>query len=82
MGYFTYRNSIIEAVKLTKNTADFDKYNVLRYVIEFDTGGGFSLSDGSGFGKNVLILGADKSSSAHVGNRKKEVFLVKTGHNG
>ena len=81
LGYFTYRNSIIEVVKLTKSTADFDKYNVLGYLIEFDTGGRFSLSDDSGFGKNVLILGADKSSSLHFGNRKK-VFLVKVRHNG
>ena len=81
LGYFTYRNSIIEAVKLTKSTADFDKYNVLGYLIEFDTGGRFSLSNDSGFGKNVLILDADKSSSLHFGNRKK-VFLVKVRHNG
>ena len=26
----------------------------------------FSLSDGSGFGKNVIIFGADMSSSGHV----------------
>ena len=81
LGYFTHRNFIIEAVKLTKSTADFDKYNVLGYLIEFDTGGRFSLSSDSGFGKNVLILDADKSSSLHFGNRKK-VFLVKVRHNG
>ena len=31
----------------------------------------FSLSDGSGFGKNVIIFGADMTLSAHVDNRKK-----------
>ena len=31
----------------------------------------FSLSDDSGFGKNVIIFGADMTLSAHVDNRKK-----------
>ena len=30
-----------------------------------------SISDGSGFGKNVIIFGADTSSSVHVDNKKK-----------
>ena len=30
-----------------------------------------SISDGSGFGKNVIIFGADTSSSVHVDNKEK-----------
>ena len=32
---------------------------------------GILLSDGSGFGKNVIIIGTDMISSAHIDNRKK-----------
>ena len=35
--------------------------------------GCFLLSDGSGFGKNVIIYGADMGSSVHVIN-KKNIF--------
>ena len=36
---------------------------------------GFSLSDGSGFGKNVIILGVDMSSLVHIGNKKKDISV-------
>ena len=36
----------------------------------FDACGSFSLSNGSGFGKNVIIFGADMSSPVHVCNKK------------
>ena len=36
---------------------------------------GFSLSDGSGFGKNVIILGVDMSSLVHIGNKKKDILV-------
>ena len=49
------------AVKLTKN-ADPDKYKYSSYGIEFDASGKVSLSDGSGFGENVIIFGVDMSS--------------------
>ena len=48
--------------------ADPDKYSYSEYCIGFDAGGGFSLSDGSAFGKNVAIFGADVSSSVHIDN--------------
>ena len=57
-------------VRLTKN-ADFDKYKYSGYGIGFDGSGSSALSDGSGFGKIVIIFGADMSSSGHVDNRKK-----------
>ena len=60
-------NFLLGAVKLTKN-ADFDK---CKY--KFDSSGSFSLSDGSGFGKNVIRFGADLNSSVHVDNKKKNI---------
>ena len=43
------------AVKLTKS-ADPDEHSYSGYDPEFDFCGGFPLSDGSGFGKNVIIF--------------------------
>ena len=36
----------------------------------------FSLSNGSGFVKNVIICDIDMSSSAHVDNREKDVRVL------
>ena len=58
-------------IKLSKNTTGFGKYKYSRYDIGFDARGSFSLSDDSEFGKNVVKIGADMSSSVHVDNRKK-----------
>ena len=55
---------------LTENS-DLDKYEYFGYGIEYDVRGSFSLSDGSGFGKNVIKFGADMTYSEHVDNRKK-----------
>ena len=52
---FTLRNFSFGAVKLTKNAGP-DKYSYLGYGTGFDAHGSFSLSDGSGFGRNVLVL--------------------------
>ena len=38
----------------------------------FDTHGTFSLSDSSGFGKNIILFGVDNSSSVHAYKRKKD----------
>ena len=43
------------AVKLNKNV-DSDQYKYSDYGTEFDAHGSFSLSDVSGFGKNVMIF--------------------------
>ena len=40
------------------------------YGIGFDSRSEFSLPDGS-MGKNVIIFGADRSSSVHIDNKKK-----------
>ena len=55
---------------MTKN-ADFDKCKYSRHGLGFDACRSFSLSDGSGFGKNVIIFGAD--------HRKKDVSVYGKG---
>ena len=61
---------MFETVKLTTN-ADLDRYIYSGYSIGFDASGRFSLSDGSGFGKIVIIFGAHMSSSVHMIIRKQ-----------
>lgn len=50
---FVVLNSFFGVVKLTKNS-DLDNHSYYRYGTEIDTCGTFSLSSGSGFGKNVI----------------------------
>ena len=54
------------AVILTKN-ANIDKYGHCGYGHGFDRRSSFSFPGGR-FGQNVLIFGANVSSSAHVDN--------------
>lgn len=64
------------AVQLITNV-DFDKQFQSRYSIEFNVRGTLSLSDDSGFGKNVIMFGVDNSSSQHDDIKKKIYqFLV------
>ena len=60
-------------VKLTKN-ADPDKYKYSGYGIGFDSRSEFSLPDGT-MGRNVIIFGADMSSSVHVDNKRKYILI-------
>ena len=71
----TLENCLFGAVKLTKN-ADSDKYKYSGYGIGFDSRGSFSHSSG-GYGKNVIIFGADMSSSAHANNKRNILVLGK-----
>ena len=64
----TLKDCLFGAVTLTKN-ADIDKYGYSGYGIGFDRRSSFSFP-GGGFGQNVLIFGADMSSSAHIDNKK------------
>ena len=68
------RNSWFGAVKFTK-IADFDKYKYSGHGIGFDAHRSFRLSDGTGFGQNVMTFVADMSSSVHVDNRKKDILI-------
>ena len=65
----TLSNCLIGEDTLTKNT-DIDKYGYSGYGNGFDRKSSFSFP-GGGFGQNVLIFGANMSSSAHINNEKK-----------
>ena len=71
---FTLGNCLFGFVKLTKN-ADPDKYKYSSYGIGFDSRSEFLFTDGS-FGKNIIIFGADMSSSVHVDNKKKDILIL------
>ena len=73
-GKFTARNSLFRNVNLTKN-ADPDKYFHSGCGITFDIQRNFSLRNGS-FGRNVIIFGADMSSSVHVDNKIKDILIL------
>ena len=62
---------------MTKN-ADIDKYGYSAYGIRFDRKSSFTFP-GGGMGKNVLIFGADMSSSAHIDNKKKDILVLGKG---
>ena len=60
-------------VKITKN-ADVGKYVFTSYGVGFDSSSEFSLPDVSS-GKNVIIFGADMSSSVHINNKEKDILI-------
>ena len=62
---------------MTKN-ANTNKYGYSGYGIGFDRRSSFSFPSG-GFGQNVLIFGADMSSSAHIDNKKKDILVLGIG---
>ena len=62
------------AVKITKN-ADIDKYKYCRYGIGFDSKGTFSHPSGSSFGQNVIMFGAEMSSSIYANNRANNILV-------
>ena len=70
----TLKSFLFGGVKLNKNP-DPDKYSCFGYSISFHVRGTFLLSSG-GFGKNVVIFGAYMSSSVHVDNEKKDIFIL------
>ena len=60
------KNCLFGAVTFNQ-TADIDKCGYSGYRIGFDRKSKFSFPN-VGFGQNVLIFGADISSSAHINN--------------
>ena len=75
------KNCLFGGVALIKN-ADIDKYGYSGYGIGFDRKSSFSFL-GEGFGQNLLILGAEMSSSTLIDNKKKTYrFLEKDQHKG
>ena len=73
----TLKNCLFRAVTLTKNT-DIDKCKYSGYGIGFDTRPSFSFPS-SGFARDVLIIGVDMSSSAHIDNKKKDILILGKG---
>ena len=73
----TIKNCLFGAVTLTKN-ADIEKYKYSGYGIGFDRRSSFSFPSG-GFGQNVIIFGADMSSSIHIDNKKKDILVLGRG---
>ena len=45
----------------------------------FDARGSFSLSDGSEFGKNVIIFGTGMALLVHIDNKKKYILTLREG---
>ena len=71
--YPTLENCLFGAVSLTKHI-DVDQYKYSGYGIGFDRKGEFSF--GNGFGRNVIILGADMNSSVHANNKTKSILVL------
>ena len=73
----TIKNCLFGAVTLTKN-ADIEKYKYSGYGIGFDRRSSF-LFTGGRFGQNVLIFGADMSTSIRIDNTKKYILVLERG---
>ena len=71
---FTLGSFLFGGVKLTEND-DPDKYSYSSYDIGFDTLGYHSLFD-SNIGKNVIISGANMSSSVHIDSKGKDILIL------
>ena len=71
--YPTLENCLFGVVSLTKHV-DIDQYKYSGYGIGFDRKGEFSFGS-NGFGGNVIIFGADMSSSVHANNKTKNILL-------
>ena len=82
---FTIQNALFGAMQITKNATDNSKNNYKGYGICFDERSefGHTITEGShahtADARNVLIFGADMSSSVHATNRANHIYLMGTG---
>ena len=80
---FTIQNALFGAMEITKNT-DTSKYSYKGYIC-FDEGVTFShrITEGgrthTTLGRNVIIVGADMSFSAHATNRANNIYVMGDG---
>ena len=74
---FTLANCLFGEVNITKN-ADPGKYKYSGYGIGFDSCSLFSCK--SDCGKNVIIFGADMTSSVHANNKTKNILVLGQDH--
>ena len=78
---FTIQNALFGAIQITKNSTDNDKNNYKGYSICFDERSEFGHTITKGRhahttdARNVLIFGADMSSSVHATNRANHIYL-------
>ena len=73
----TLDSCLFGADTLTKND-DIDQYKYSGYGIQFDSKGDFSSPSG-GVGKNVIIFGADMSSSVQANKKTKSILVLHEG---
>ena len=73
----TLQNCLFGAVKLTKN-ADIGKYKYSGYGIAFGSRGSFTHPSG-GYGRNIIIFGADLLNSTHANNRARSIVVLGKG---
>ena len=74
---FTLKDCLFRSTKLTKN-ADPDKCKYSGHSIGFDSRSYSSLPDGR-VRRNVIIFGADMSSSVHIDNKEKYTLILGDG---
>ena len=72
--YPPLENRLFGTGSLTKHV-DIDQYKYFGYGIGFYREGEFSVGS-NGFGRNVIILGADMSSYVHANNKTKDILVL------
>ena len=72
---FELENFFIGIFKLTRNF-DLDKFTYSSYGIRVDRYGSFSLSNGTGFSKNVKIFDTDLIFLVPTDNRNIDIFII------
>ena len=70
----TLENCLFGAVSFTKNT-DIDQYKYSGYGIGFDKKGELSFGT-RGFGRNVITIGVDMSSSVRTNNKIRSILVL------
>ena len=73
----TLKSCLFGAVTLTKKS-DIENFKYSGFGIGFDKRSIFSFPSGR-FGQNVLIFGADMSSSPHIDNKGKDISVLGKG---
>ena len=82
---FTIQNVLFGAMQITQNATDNSKNNYKGYSMCFDESEfGHTITEAGHAhttdARNVLIFGADMSSSVHATNRANHIYLMGTGH--
>ena len=72
----TLQNCLSGAVN--KKNTDIEKYKYFGYGIGFDSRGSFTCPSG-GYSRNVIIFGADLSSSTHANNETRRILVLGKG---